>query len=206
MEIRIATLDDVICIAPLIYSAAPELYDFLYKTVNHDSKEFIEFEFCSGRGFCGYKNVTVIAHENLVVGTGCFFNQQQYIALTLGTVANMFKFYGRINIWPVLARTMHVESVMKCPRKGELYLSNFGVNPEYQGQGFGTSMIQQKLKEAQASDYAIFGLDVASTNPQAEKLYQRLGLSVVEEKSFSGKRKGHSVPNSKKMELDLNHI
>jgi hypothetical protein len=54
MKMRTATLEDVLCIAPLIYSAAPELYDFLYKTVNHDPKKFIEFEFRSGRGFCGY--------------------------------------------------------------------------------------------------------------------------------------------------------
>ena len=42
-------------------------------------------------------------------------------------------------------------------------------------------MIQHKLKEAKRNGYTFFGLDVASTNPRAEKLYQRLGLSVVKQ-------------------------
>jgi len=206
MEIRPATIHDAQSIAPLIYSAGPEIYDFINKTSKYNAQQFIEFEFRTGQGFCGYRNVTVAVQDGQVVATGCFFDGPQHKSLTLGTIINLFRFYGPINVWPVLARAMHTESVMKRPRPGEIYLSNFGVSPQCRGQGIGTTMIQHKLKEAKRNGYTLFGLDVASTNPRAENLYQRLGLSVVKQKQFSGKREGHSVPDSRKMELDLSKV
>lgn len=39
----------------------------------------------------------------------------------------MIAFYGWREIVPVLLHTAHIGSVMKRPKKDELYLSNFGV-------------------------------------------------------------------------------
>ncbi|MDO9179023.1 MAG: GNAT family N-acetyltransferase [Agitococcus sp.] len=203
MEIRTAILNDAPHIAPLIYSAGPELYDFIYKTEKHTASDFIAYEFRTGKGFCGYRNVSVVAHNGRVVATGCFFDGKQFKSRTLQTLINMFKFYGPIQVWAVLGRSKHVESVMKQPKNGELYLSNFGVQFAMRGQGFGSALIKYKINEAKKTGYKIFSLDVASTNPRAESLYNRLGLKVVKQKQFSGKRTGISVPDARKMELLL---
>lgn len=42
-------------IAKLMYSAGPELYDFIYKTSSQQAQDFIQFEFESGEGFCGHR-------------------------------------------------------------------------------------------------------------------------------------------------------
>lgn len=205
MEIRQARIDDDASLAQMIYSAGPELYDFIYRTAKHDALDYIRYEFQSGRGFCGHRNVTVAAEGGRVLGTGCFYDAKRYGKLTLGTLANMIRFYGWRDVWPVLARSGHIGSVMKKPRRGELYLSNFGVAVDRRGSGVGSTMIRHKLDEAKNKGYRVFGLDVADTNPRAERLYQRLGLQQVAFKHFTGKRKGMQIPNSKKMELPIQH-
>lgn len=203
MEIRRARPSDDLSLVSLIYSAGPELYDYLYKTGQYSAQDYIAYEFLSGRGFCGYPNVTVAIKDREVVGTGCFYDAKMYGRLTLGTVLNMFGFYGPIRVWPVLFRSGHMGSVMKKPKPGELYLSNFGVAPYHRSAGVGSALINTRVAVAKAKGYQLFGLDVADTNARAEQLYRKLGLQVVAFKKFSGKRAGMQIPNAKKMELRL---
>ena len=203
MDIRTAQLTDQAHIVDLIYSAGPELYDFLYQTSAHHAQDFIAYEFASGQGFCGYPNVTVAVRDGVVVGTGCFFDGKNYDRLSLQTLRNMIAFYGWREIVPVLLHTAHIGSVMKRPKKDELYLSNFGVAPTCRSQGIGRAMIEQQIARAKQQGYRLFALDVAATNPRAQKLYESLGMHVICQKAFSGKRAGHNVPDARKMERIL---
>ncbi|MBL4584263.1 MAG: GNAT family N-acetyltransferase [Pseudomonadales bacterium] len=207
IEIRLATKNDtkknITKVADMMYSAGPEIYDFIYKTDDTTPVEFIEYEFKSGIGFCGYKNVTLALKDDTIVGTGCFYDGHAYKKLLFGTLYNMFKFYGLFKIWKVLERSGHAGQVMEEPLKKELYLSNFGVSPEVRGTGLGSKMLENKIEFSRNSGYLIFSLDVADTNPRAEALYTRHGLAVVKTKTFKGKREGIAVPDSKKMELVL---
>jgi ribosomal protein S18 acetylase RimI-like enzyme len=201
MEIRKASKSDKGNIAELIYSAGPELYGFIYKTDKKTAIEYIQYEFNSGQGFCGYNNVTVAVKDGIVVGTGCFYDGVLNGKLMLGTTKNMFRFYGPIKIWKVLFRTRHIGSVMTTPKKNELYLSNFGVSAKCRSTGVGSAMLGDKINSAKKGHYKIFSLDVADTNPRAEALYKKHGLEIVKTKKFTGKREGIEVPLVKKMEL-----
>ncbi|MBV1914216.1 MAG: GNAT family N-acetyltransferase [Pseudomonadales bacterium] len=206
VEIRPAKKDDIGDISSLIYSAGPEMYDFIYKTADRSSIDYIRYEYLSGRGFCGFNNVTVAIESGSVIATGCFYDGKKYKKLLFGTLLNMFLFYGIIKIWKVLERLGQAGGMMEEPRQDELYLSNFGVSPDYRGRGIGSLMLDNKIGYAKNSSYSIFSLDVAETNPRAEALYNRKGLSVVKHKVFRGKRPGIEVPNAKKMELVLSSL
>ena len=206
IEIRQARKNDTGNIAELMYSSGPEIYDFVYKTTNKTALEFIQYEFNTGRGFCGFNNVTVAVKDGSVVATGCFYDGKAYKKLLVGTLFNMVVFYGLRRVWKVLERSGYAGSVMEEPKKDELYLSNFGVNPKLRGAGVGSLMLKNKIEHAKNTGYAIFSLDVAETNPRAEALYSRLGMSVVKHKTFKGVRTGIDVPNARKMELLLSSI
>jgi ribosomal protein S18 acetylase RimI-like enzyme len=203
MEIRKAKKNDSGKIAELMYSAGPELYDIIYLTEKTHPLNYIRFEFESGRGLCGYKNVTVFIKDGVVVATGCFYSGKEYKKLLAGTLMNMIHFFGPIKALPALLRANHTASVIKEPRNTELYLANFGVCPDLRGTGIGSRMVQTQIEAAKSKGYEIFSLDVADTNPKAEALYSRLGFETVDFKKFSGRRKGMNVPNTKKMELVL---
>lgn len=203
LDIRPAKKCDIEHIAALIYSAGPDLYDFIYKTGDKIATDYIRYEFNSGRGFCGYKNVTVAVRDGQVVATGCFYGGAVYKNLFMGTVRNMFQFYGPVKIWPILLRSRHIGSVMAEPKKDELYLANFGVSPERRGSGIGAAMLRDKIDFAKSAGYKVFSLDVSDRNPRAEALYLKHGLKVVKHNKFAGRRAGTDAPDSKKMELAL---
>lgn len=203
LDIRPARPDDRGAIAALMYSAGPELYDFLYKTGRVAATDFIAYEFASGRGFCGYRNLTVAVRDGEVVATGSFYDGRRQGDLMRGTVFNALRFFRVRETVPLLLRSGHVDSIVTHPAKDELYLANFAVAPSMRGQGIGDALVQYQLARARASGYRIFSLDVAVTNPRAEALYRRLGLHVVREKQFGGHRPGITVPDQRKMEMVL---
>ena len=93
MEIRTAFPSDNGEISQLMYSSGIELYDFIFKTADKKAIDFIQYEFLSGQGFCGYNNVTVAVNNQRVIATGCFFDGFIFNQLVWGTVKNIFSFY-----------------------------------------------------------------------------------------------------------------
>lgn len=201
MEIRTATANDNGNISEMMHSSGVELYNFIFNTTDKTAIDFIRHEFKSGQGFCGYKNVTVVIEDGRVIATGCFFDGNIFSKLSMGTVKNIFSFYGIFKAWPVLARARHTGSVMRTPRRNEIYLSNFGVNPEHRGSGIGSKLMAHQRKAAKDNGYQYLSLDVADNNPRAETLYTRMGFKVTREKAFTGKDK--NMPKSKEMVLAL---
>jgi ribosomal protein S18 acetylase RimI-like enzyme len=205
MEIRQAKQNDTGAIAEMIYSSGADIYDFIYKTRNKTALDYINYEFKSGRGFAGFKNVTVAIENNEVIATGCFYDGNVYNKLVMGTALNMFLFYGLINFGTVLKRSLHAISVMKQPRKNKLYLSNFGVSKTERSKGIGSTIVKKKITEAKIANYKKFILDVSVNNPKAETLYKRMGMNVTKEKKFTGKRDGFECADARQMELVLNN-
>ena len=201
MEIRTARPNDNGDISQLMYSSGIELYDFIFKTADKTAIDFIQYEFLSGQGFCGYNNVTVAINDQRVVATGCFFDGKVFNQLVWGTVKNIFSFYGPFKAFSILARSRHTSSVMRTPRKTEMYLSNFGVDPNLRGTGIGSKMIEHQRNIATKNGYNMLSLDVADNNPRAESLYTRLGFKVAREKVFPNTNA--NIPRTKEMKLAL---
>ncbi|PCJ43078.1 MAG: hypothetical protein COA99_07935 [Moraxellaceae bacterium] len=144
MEFRKVQKCDVGPVHNMMYSSGVELYDYIFRLDKVSATDFIKFEFESGDGFCGYKNVTVALEGGRIVGAGCFYDGSSYRKLALGTLKNVFKFYGPIKSWLVLSRMRHIGSVMRVPKKSEVYLSNFGVCSQLRGKGIGRGMIEHQ--------------------------------------------------------------
>jgi len=204
MEIRRANKNDIGAIAELMYSSGTDMYDFVYKTHNKTALDYIRYEYEAGRGFVGYKNVTVAINDGYVVGTGCFYDGKIYGKLVLGTVINIFMFYGPLKFMEVLNRTKYITGIMKKPRENEMYLSNFGVSEKHRSKGIGSAMLEYKIGEAKKAKYKKFILDVSDKNPRAEALYKKHGMVVTKAKFFTGQRDGFICANTKQMELLLN--
>jgi ribosomal protein S18 acetylase RimI-like enzyme len=65
-------------------------------------------------------------------------------------------------------------------RSTELYLANLRILPEFQGQGWGTCVLGDLLR--QAKDLGVpMTLQVFCVNTGARQLYERLGLRVIVE-------------------------
>lgn len=74
---------------------------------------------------------------------------------------------------------------------GEYYIDSFGVNPDYQGKGIGAKMLQHVIITYVHQNKLTLGLLVDEDNPNAKKLYLKLGFEPVGEKVLVGKRMLH---------------
>src|SRR5215469_3028590 len=65
-------------------------------------------------------------------------------------------------------------------RSADLFLANLRIMPQFQSQGWGTRILQDLLRRAQDASVPLT-LQVLIVNHRARRLYERLGLRVVQE-------------------------
>src|SRR5699024_3280173 len=65
---------------------------------------------------------------------------------------------------------------------GELYIDTLSVSPNAQGKGVGTQLIKAAFQKAKDESHSNIGLLVATENPNAKRLYERIGFTVVGKK------------------------
>lgn len=75
----------------------------------------------------------------------------------------------------------------------ELYLALLAILPEFQGRGWGTAVLQNLIHHAQHTGKTVT-LHVLKTNPEAQKLYERLGLQIIAEEEYKFKMQLASQP------------
>ncbi|GAA4318540.1 GNAT family N-acetyltransferase [Flaviaesturariibacter amylovorans] len=74
---------------------------------------------------------------------------------------------------------------------GEYYLDTLGVLPGRQGRGIGTQLLQYAIDEYVHRRRAVLGLLVDDDNPEAKRLYLRLGFITAGTKTLMGKQLCH---------------
>lgn len=207
--IRTARLADADAVCSMLIASEPETYDYVYRDTGPGPEAFVRYEFLSGRGFCGWHNVTVAELAGTIVGVGCLYAGSAgsalhpYGRLLRGSLLNMLTVY-RLSVWRYMARAQHLGSIMHTPSGREAYLSAFLVDDRMRGQGIGTSMLRYWVAQARRHGCDALRLDIGETNTHAEALYLKLGFEIVGNKPFSGHREGFPVQGTKEMMLRLN--
>lgn len=179
---------------PLIYSSGPEAFDCVFGRGRRRATAFLHRCFTGGRSLFGYRNHRVAELGGRVVGVGAFYDARDNRRMTPFTVARIVRDYGPA-CPAVLLRGLRMERLIRPPERGMLYVGHLGVAPDFRGQGICARMLEREAQRARASGYASMVLDVAVTNPRAERLYERLGFRTVAERRspFSG------VPDHRRM-------
>jgi ribosomal protein S18 acetylase RimI-like enzyme len=199
IKVRRAAVEDAADFAELVLMSSPALFPAVY---GDDAKAVIQ------RLFCHTRNLFSFEHT--------------YFAEVSGSRAGMLLKYDwnvrRRENWRtglLMLREMKLEFVRRVPRmikvesvlgkvkRGELYISNVAIYPEYRSQGVGSRLIFQAEREAGATGMRFVSLEVEAGNAGAIKLYSRLGYSIVSECTF---RLGGSYLNSFRMRKELQRL
>lgn len=80
---------------------------------------------------------------------------------------------------------------------GEFYIDCIGVNPEKQGKGIGANALNFLIDEYVVKNKQTLGLLVDEDNPNAKRLYLKLGFQVVGIKTLAGKTMEHLQMNKR---------
>lgn len=74
---------------------------------------------------------------------------------------------------------------------GEWYLDSISVDPAFRGKGIGAELIEAIPMLAEKEGKSLIGLSVDEVNPDAKRLYERMGFKVVGERMISNHRYEH---------------
>lgn len=75
--------------------------------------------------------------------------------------------------------------------QGEWYIDTLGVHPNQQGKGVGSLLLNYLIEERVTKLQQTLGLLVDLDNPNAKRLYLKLGFKSVGEKTLAGKQMDH---------------
>jgi ribosomal protein S18 acetylase RimI-like enzyme len=204
LTVRPASRHDVDAAIPLIYSSGPQAFDFVFSVPGRTSAlEFLHAAFIDGRGEFGWRNHTVVEDDGGVVGVGAAWTGHAHLAFALAGLRQIVAHYGLQRGAQVATRGLRVESVIQPPRRDCCYVAHLGVAADQRSRGVGAALVLHLLDRGRRERCRVAELDVATTNPRARALYERLGFVVTRERRSTLSDSRGTVPNHLRMTLRL---
>lgn len=203
LTFRPAEALDVAAAVPLIYSSGPAAFEYVFCSGGTAAEAFLRAAFVQGAGEFGYRNHTVAVADGQVVGIGAAFSGDSMMPFTIAAARQIFSFYGPVGAAGPIRRGLQVESVVQQPRGEMHYIAHLGVAPEWRSHGVGAQLIAHFLEEGARLGRPTAALDVASTNPRAQALYERLGFAVTGTRRSTLRNESATVPDHHRMQRPI---
>lgn len=183
LTIRLAQARDAEQVVPLIYSSGPAAFERVFKHAGLDAQAFLQQAFGTPRTQFSHTRHWLVELDGQVVAAGTAYSGVSNLRDSLQTLRQMVASYGLRGACTPLVRGLQMEMLIRPPARDVWYLAHLGVRPELRGQGIGERLIQHLLDQGRAAGYRQTGLDVAASNPRAQKLYEALGFVVAVERT-----------------------
>jgi len=186
INFRRCTAEDVTVAVPLIYSSGPAAFNYVFCTQHaNEAQDFLRDAFIAGDSEFGYKQHYAMVLDGKVVGIGGIKTAAQSLSFSFAAFKAIWRFYGFKRTWGVVLRGLRTEAVICPPKSGVGMIYELGVAPEHRNKGLGRQLIAYLLDQIKRQNLPIAALDVAVSNPKAQRLYERLGF--IAKKQRSGK-------------------
>ena len=180
MIIRKATPEDAKAIATYILLAMEDiLYQFIGEKSIEKATQFLINLIAKKANQYSYENCWVIEIEREVVSVAVVYNGGKLEELREPVIQEIKSMFHR-DFTP--------ENETEA---GEHYIDSIGVSPHQQGKGLGTKLFLFLINEYVTKRNETLGLLVDKENPDAKKLYLKLGFEIVGEKTLAGKQMEH---------------
>ncbi|WP_297971657.1 N-acetyltransferase [uncultured Capnocytophaga sp.] len=180
--IRTATPSDAPFVAPLMFQAMSEIvFKLIQREDPHESVRFLERLFMEQNNQYSYENTLVYEKDKQILGSLVYYNGAHIDPLSQSVFDFVKASYG------------HNIRLEKETQAGEFYIDTLSVSPKAQGKGIGSSLLLH-LKEQLKGE--TIGLLVSMDNPQAEKLYLRMGFVYADMKMLAGAPYKHLIYQS----------
>ena len=197
---RPARASDADAAVPLILSSGPAAFSYVFDVPGRgDAGPFLRRAFAHGGGEFGWRNHVVGELDGRVAAAGAAWSGRATPRFTWAALGQVVTHYGVVAGTGVAVRGLRVETIVRPPARDVWYVAHLGVPAELRGRGIGVSLVRYLLELGQSQGYARTELDVAFTNPAAERLYRRLGYEVVAERASSLANDRATVPGHRRM-------
>lgn len=180
MIIRKATPKDAQFISPLLLLAMQDIvFQIIGMKQENTAREFMLHFIKRENNQYSYQNCFVAEENYNVIAAVNLYDGSKLKELRKPIIEYIHKCFGT---------NLQIEDESG---PGEYYIDSLGVNPSWQGKGVGTKLLQFLINEYVNLNKQTLGLLVDENNPNAKKLYLKLGFSPVGKTLFLGKPYDH---------------
>lgn len=180
MIIRKAKIEDQHAVVPLLLSAMEDIvYNFINIKDYKEATQFISDMYISKDNQYSFENTWVVEIGGQILAAGIVYNGADLQRLRIPIKKYIDSKYN-------LSFQPEDET-----QAGEYYIDCVGVHPLSQGKGIGSALFQFFIQEYVENRNQKLGLLVEIDNPQAKKLYLKLGFKVINECTLAGKKMEH---------------
>jgi len=140
----------------------------------------------------------VALHQDRLVGlVGIQHNNRHFIEIRQDTLIREFGWFS--------GRVRHaLRLLLSRPyQTGELLMDGIAVTSEMRGYGIGTRLLNAAIEFAQKNAYQTIRLDVVDTNPDARRLYERMGFVATKTEYYGLLTRWMGFTGSTTMRFDL---
>jgi ribosomal protein S18 acetylase RimI-like enzyme len=182
MKYRSARAEDKYDVSKLIVLALDDLARKFVNSKNADDlTPVIEIFFSKKGNVYSYENTIVAEDDSGIAGSITGYDGAEFEKLR-----QPFIDYIRENY--AFSRQIENET-----SGGEFYIDTLAVFQGKQGHGIGSGLIKKMINFASECGHKKIGLLVDDNNPEAKKLYTRLGFELAGEKTLLGDKYEHLV-------------
>ncbi|MDO4728265.1 MAG: GNAT family N-acetyltransferase [Bacteroidota bacterium] len=186
MTIRFAKPNDAQQVALLMYQAMEEIVCKLIGRSDIDEAIlFLKNLFEQPNNQYSYQNAIVIEENAQILGSLVFYNGADLQFFRSPVLELAYQKYGN---------QINIEDETQA---GETYIDTLSVHPKAQGRGIGSRLISYLLEYIKEKELPPAGLLVDVNNPNAERLYTRLGFEFQNEQNLTGGVYKHLVYKGK---------
>jgi ribosomal protein S18 acetylase RimI-like enzyme len=180
IRVRKATRSDTEIIATYLLLAMEDIvYQFMGEEDSRKALAFMVHFVDKDNNQYSYQNCWVAEDNGRVVAAIDIYNGAQ-----LGELRQPVMEYLRSQF----NREFNMEDETQA---GEYYIDSFGVDPKRQSEGIGTKLLQFAIDEYVTKRGQSLGLLVDEQNPNAKRLYVKLGFKRAGSRVLFGKRMEH---------------
>ena len=180
MIIRKAILEDSPFIATYLLLAMEDIvYQYVGENDYNKASAFLQHFIESENNQYSYQNCFVAEEGGEVIAAVNLYDGAQLNVLRKPIVQFIKRQFG------------HDIRLEDETQSGEYYIDTLGVNPNQQGKGVGSKILQFLIDEYVRKNKLTLGLLVDDENPSARKLYLKLGFTPIAKKRFLGKNMEH---------------
>lgn len=178
--IRRAKKEESRIIASFLLLAMEDIvYRFIGETSAEKALRLLESLAGEPNNQYSFENCWVVASDGKVIAAAIVYDGSRLSELREPVAAKIASMFNR---------DFHPEDET---RAGEFYIDCAAVHPDHQGKGTGTELFRFLIHEYVHKQNKTLGLLVDKDNPDARKLYLKLGFEVAGEKTLAGKKMEH---------------
>ena len=141
--------------------------------------------FIRDSGRLSYRHGFILEADHALAGLLISFSASAIAILDLATGSNLLAILGLPAMMRLTQRMVPMTGVHEAER-GEYYISNIGVFPDFQRHGYGAQLLTFAEEQARKCGLKKCSLIVNQHNENAIRLYQRFDYKIV----YSGEFKG----------------